>query len=265
MQTANSAHADQSETELLKLFSPASSALLTSRALLRRTDTKFLIRRTLLPELLALLQSDYAVVFSGNKTMARYKTRYLDTPELGCFHDHRRGRRIRFKVRFRHYVDRNKSFLEIKRRGKIGTDKVRFSRDYLDDSFNLADRDRVLDATWQRGHGLVQAIDNSFSRIMLVGLHTPERVTLDVDLAFTQGQQSLQLEQVAIIEVKQEKYKNRSPIMLALRNISARPSSASKYCIGTMLLNPHVRGTRLTPTARKITKMESNELVRGSI
>lgn len=241
-------------------FDAASPELLKSRALLKRTDTKFTVTRENLERVLSAVSSDYALLFTqgeeGLKTSATYRTLYFDTEELNCFNDHRRGRRLRFKVRMRHYMDRRKTYLEIKRRGRLGTDKLRRSRSFLDESLSAEDWQFIDDATSGRSAGLQPGLRNSFERIMLVGREIPERVTLDIDLGFEQGQMVRGLRNLSIVEVKQAKLRNRSPIMQALRTVGARPASASKYCIGKLLLDPGLRGTRLNRAFRRVQKLE---------
>lgn len=242
--------------ESLQAFAAASSDLLQSRALLKRTDTKFVVAQADLERVFPALSLDYAVLHTGTELSARYRTLYFDTPDMRCFHDHRRGRRQRFKVRVRHYLDREKTYLEIKRRGQLGTDKVRQSREFLNESLTAADWQFIDEATGGRSKGLQPELRNSFRRIMLVGLNRPERVTLDVDLCFEKAGAEAHLPNSAIVEVKQARLKNRSPILQALRAVGARPQSASKYCLGNLLLDSSLRGTRLGESLRRVQALE---------
>lgn len=240
----------------LERFAPASQELLRSRALLRRTDTKFILSRALLPQILGEVEEHYALLRTAGQPFASYQTRYFDTPDLACFHAHRRGRRVRFKVRFRHYHDRKKTYLEVKRRGTLGTDKVRRSRKFLDEELSSEDWEFLQKATGGNALTLQPGLCNAFHRIMLVGLERPERVTIDLDLSFSQQGRELAMKDLVIVEVKQAKLKNRSPLMMALRKAGVRPSSASKYCLGSMLLDPSLRRTRLGRVVKAVTKVE---------
>src|SRR5687767_5175086 len=109
----------------------ATSELLAGRELLRRTDSKYTVQVSAIPALIEAVSRDYAVLSLPCGVIATYETLYLDSTDLRCFHDHRRGRRIRHKVRYRHYPDRQLSFLEVKsKRNEILTDKYRLAVPY---------------------------------------------------------------------------------------------------------------------------------------
>ena len=77
----------------------------------RRFDTKFVAHARCVPKLLGLLKPDYRVLRAGDVALARYKTLYLDGSDFASVVAHHRGRRHRQKVRIRHHMDRQKSFL----------------------------------------------------------------------------------------------------------------------------------------------------------
>src|SRR5688572_20051922 len=101
-------------------LAPASPALLGGRELLKRNDAKFCLPMRHLPALLGSVDS-YDVLLAAGSPVARYDTLYFDTAELECFHDHRRGRRHRAKVRIRHYPERELSFFEVKAKSARGS------------------------------------------------------------------------------------------------------------------------------------------------
>ena len=94
----------------------ASLDLLADRALTVRSDWKFVLRQAMVPELLRALSKTHLVLMADQARWGRYSSQYYDTPEQVCFHDHRRGKPRRFKVRHRDYLDRNLTMLEIKDR-----------------------------------------------------------------------------------------------------------------------------------------------------
>ena len=57
----------------------------------------------------------------GGEREFDYASLYFDTPDLLCFHAAGQGRRRRFKVRTRDYLDSGESWLEVKVRGPRGT------------------------------------------------------------------------------------------------------------------------------------------------
>jgi hypothetical protein len=237
-------------------FEPASPELLANRDLLQRTDTKYLLPRRSLPELLGHLARDYRLLYSGNQPSAQYLTQYLDTPAYDLFHDHRRGKRVRFKVRLRHYLDRSLSYLEVKGKSAAGgTRKWRRSLAYLCNELSLDDLRFVSEQVPLDSSGLVPSLVNQFRRMTLVGIELPERITLDMDLQFKNDEESRALNGVLVVEVKQSRLFRRSPVMQALARCRALPGSTSKYCVGTMLLRPELRHNRLRPTLARIERV----------
>jgi len=244
------------EERALDGFEPVSPELLANRDLLQRTDTKYLLPRRALPELLGYLDRDYRVLHAGEQPSALYLTQYLDTPAFELFHDHRRGKRLRFKVRLRHYPDRGLSYLEVK--GKTasgGTQKWRRSLAYMCDELSLDDLGFVSAQVPLDRSSLVPSLVNQFRRITLVGVDLPERITLDIDLQFRDDESSHVLSGALVVEVKQPRFFRRSPILQALARCRALPGSTSKYCVGTMLLHPELRNNRLRPTLARIERV----------
>lgn len=244
------------EAHALDRFDPVSPELLAQRDLLQRTDTKYLLPRRSLPELLGYLDRDYRILHAGEQPSALYLTQYFDTPSYELFHDHRRGKRLRFKVRLRHYPDRRLSYLEVK--GKCasgGTRKWRRPLAYLCDQLSLDDLQFVSGQVPLGGAPLVPSLANQFRRITLVGVDQPERITLDMDLKFATDEGSHSLGGVLVVEVKQSRFFPRSPVVQALARCRALPGSTSKYCVGTMLLRPELRHNRLRPTLARIERV----------
>jgi hypothetical protein len=244
------------EARALEGFEPVSPELLANRDLLQRTDTKYLLPRRSLPELLRHLDRDYRLLLAGEQPSALYRTQYLDTPSYQLFHDHRRGKRVRFKVRLRHYPDRRLSYLEVKGKcASAGTRKWRRPLAYLCDRLSPDDLQFVSRQVSLDGATLVPSLVNQFRRITLVGIELPERITLDMDLAFENDESSHALSGVLVVEVKQSRFFRRSPIVQALARCRALPGSTSKYCVGTMLLRPELRHNRLRPTLARIERI----------
>ena len=241
---------------LLADFPTATLELIKSRDLLIRTDSKFVGRATDLERVLPGLGEHYAVIRVESGCAADYRSTYFDTPELRCYHDHRRGRRLRHKVRIRHYADRSLTYLEIKSKKNASvTDKHRLALPYgttaLDDA-GRAFLARYCDLPVDR---LECTLDNRFRRISLIGLHTEERVTIDVDLGFRYGELSTAFENLVVIEVKQHPYNPRSPIMNALHYAGMHERSLSKYTTAIAALVPGVARNRLLPLLRSLHRM----------
>jgi hypothetical protein len=170
---------------------------------------------------------------------------------LEFFHAHRRGRRIRHKVRIRHYPERVVSFLEIKTRvGESRSIKARRAHVYGDDRL---DPDDV--AFVRAGVGcwpLVPQAWTDFRRVTLLGLQREERVTVDLDLHLRTSAGSVCLRDLAVVEIKQSRLDRCSTAWAALRRVGRHEGWASKYCAGIALTRPDVRAARLRHQVRAL-------------
>jgi len=245
----------------LAAFTPAPPELLARRELLRRVDAKYLVDVARLPELLHELASDYAVLRAGDRSIATYQNLYFDTPELQCFHDHRRGRRIRRKIRIRHYPDRTLSFLEIKiKRGELITDKRRLPIAFASEA--LATREQSFLEAHAGGLAgeLAPILRVDYQRIALVNLDAEERITIDVEITASGEQVPLGCDGVprrfgsaVVVEVKRAPgSRPRTPVMRALAAAGIRECSLSKYCVAVALVRSEVRNNRLRPSLRAL-------------
>lgn len=229
---------------------------LAELALSRRMDTKFLFPAKCLGDFIGALGDHYGPLSAAEKTIASYQTLYFDTRDLTFFHQHHRGERARYKIRIRHYLDRELSYLEVKRKTNHNvTEKTRRLQNFLDDSISSADLEFLEGRSSVDPARIVPQVRTKFSRISLLGLNIRERITLDLGLEFEYGQQRLGLDGLAIIEVKQLHFSARSPAMLALRALGIRPSRVSKYCTALTTLLPNIRSNRFRPALRRIRRL----------
>lgn len=231
-------------------FALAPPALLERREMRTRTESKFAMPVSAAAALLPALTSDYAVLRAGSALVAAYRTLYFDTTDLAFFHAHRRGRRIRHKVRIRHYPDRAVSFLEVKTRLREGqTTKARRVRPYGDSELGPDD------VAFVRAHvpGVRDLFPQAwldFRRVTFLGLQMEERLTIDLDLRVTAAWRTESLPNLAVVEVKQTRLDRDSVAMAALRKAGRREGWPSKYCMGIALTRPEVRATRPWPELR---------------
>lgn len=241
----------------LDAFPRATPELLARRALLRRTDTKFLGTHDVAAIVLGKLTQSYALL--GD---ARYATLYLDTADLRCFHDHRRGRRIRHKVRIRHYDDRKLTYLEIKSRASdLVTDKERVQLPFETTSLGDAELAFIETHTGIPGSTLAPALWITYRRITLLSLDDNERFTVDTELAVAAADSrhtpTVDLKGVVFFEVKQAPLRRDTPVMRRLREVGLRPRSVSKYCAGVIFMDEQVRHNRLRPVTRALGKVRA--------
>jgi hypothetical protein len=221
----------------------------------RRFDRKFLLSLERAPALLAALAGDYRVVLAGQARFARYDTQYFDTAGLRCFHDHRRRRLPRSKVRVRHYVDREFSVFEIKTKTARGdTGKSRWDRDGT--SLAMTDSEQALvrehAPSLRDGGPLLAQARTVFRRLMLVSARSVERATLDFELLLARGARTRSVPFV-VVEVKDSGRVAHSPLVLALRSAGARMQSFSKYSAAVAALGDE-RITTLKPLVTALSR-----------
>jgi len=174
-------------------------------ALLNRLDTKYVMTTEQLWEALANLQQDYWLLEVDGQRINRYRTLYFDTPGFDLYHAHVNKRPERYKVRSREYADSHLAFLEVKHR----TRKDRTIKDRI----RTVEQVIAMTPEMTLWLGAVSPVDgstlepklwNSFLRMTLVNKQWCERVTLDLRLAFAIDTRRLQLDSIAIAEVKMD-------------------------------------------------------------
>ena len=232
----------------------ASEDLIARRALLNRVDTKFILKFSELSEFfLRIHSSDYATVINEQNGLFSYENIYFDTPRRDFLRAHHRGQRPRHKVRIRHHLSRERSFIELKVKGSNNkTNKVR-----MPVAFQANDLPNMTDDFWRASGslpavGLLPVMEIGFSRVMLFGQNTPERISIDTNVWFADNSHRVGLDALAIIEVKQARFAARSPVMRALRDSGATEIRVSKYVTGAQHLWPDFPLQRYLPRLRRL-------------
>ena len=230
---------------------PVSLAEINERAaLVTRTCRKYLLPADLVPALFDGAEDAFGVLEIDGRTSFLYSSTYLDTPDLRTFHDHRQGRRLRYKVRTRSYVDTGTTMFEVKLKGARGiTDKVRVelppgspvdrltwrTRDFLDRSLS---RCRLAPPDVLRPSAVTD-----YRRTTVVALSGEERVTIDHDLVGYRGDWEVRMRpNVVLLEVK-----TRGGLTTTERRLHAlgvREARFSKYAAALAALEPDLRGNR---------------------
>jgi len=230
-------------------FTVAHPDLVRSRDLLSRVDSKFVVPSLRLESLLDGLVGDYAALAVPTGRLATYDSLYFDSPSLRCFHDHRRGRRRRQKIRIRHYPDRQVSYLEVKtKRTEAITDKHRMPIGFGQQALGAIELAFLREHVGELAEQLQPTLAIRYRRLSLIGLHTQERVTIDLELEVGGSPQVAErLGQLAVIEVKQSPFCPRTPVMRALREARVRERPLSKYVVALALARPDVPHNRLLP------------------
>jgi hypothetical protein len=228
---------------------------MNSVALMKRTDTKFIVNISYLTSILKELQKSYRVLEIKDKRMMDYMSLYLDTPEFKFYHDHHNGRTNRTKIRQRKYVDSNLTFLEIKQKnGKGEIKKTRIKINDFEPDLSIASKDFIFKTTHQNFE-LKPSLWNNFKRITLVSLKDNERITIDLKLIYSRSLLKRKYKKLVVIEVKQSKFDRKSKIISVLKNFNNNPYSISKYCIGVTNLYPNLKSNLFKNKLLKINKI----------
>ncbi|GAA4119047.1 polyphosphate polymerase domain-containing protein [Enteractinococcus coprophilus] len=213
-------------------------------ALQTRVDKKFLLTPEQFRQFTNRLGPEFSVMQINGLRTFQYRSTYFDTPDFEQYVAHRQGRRRRYKVRSRTYVESELCMFEIKTKGLRGaTVKHRREQPIADAHVltpeNLEFAAQVL--AQEYGHKmpkLVPALRNAYRRATLVDPVDGERVTCDVDLRFADTDGVVHGPDMVIVETKTADGRGISDTALAELNI--RPVSMSKYCLGVATLNPQL-------------------------
>lgn len=241
---------------LLQRFSAISLEEMDSVRLMNRTDTKFMVSRAQLELILKTLGANYRILEVAGIRWNRYRTLYYDTPEFFCYHQHHCGKRNRFKVRKREYVESKLSFLEYKEKTNKGrTIKSRVKLDAIQDAMNEKESSFV-DERIHMHKEYEPKLWNSFGRITLVDMVAGERLTIDTDISFEMGERKARIPELVIIEVKRDEKSGSSQVLQMLKHQLVRPESMSKYCLGVALLYPELKSNNFKQKLLKIEKIK---------
>src|SRR5699024_11159671 len=154
------------------------------------------------------------------------------------------GRRRRYKVRSRTYVDTDLCMFEIKTKGLRGATVKHRREQPLDNAGKLTEDNLefaadVLHETYgQQLPDLQPALANAYTRATLVDPVDGERVTCDVDLRYSDAQGQAFGPDMVVVETKSADGRGISD--RALASLGIRPVSMSKYCLGVACLNPEL-------------------------
>ena len=240
---------------ILKLFDNISLEEMDSVKLLNRTDTKYVLNATEFLELLPLLLEYYRILEIEDQRASKYKTTYYDSPDFEFYHLHQRGKKNRYKVRKRQYVDTKLSFLEIKNKNNKGrTIKHRKVIPTLEDTLHDQEKKYIKDISGLSTM-LESKLTNEFQRVTLVHKELPERLTFDMNLTFLKEGKKHVLETIVIAELKQEKLNRGSTFARLVKKKLIRPKRISKYCLGVAMLEENVKKNAIKEKLNTLKKL----------
>lgn len=223
-------------------------------ALQTRVDRKYVVPTGLACQLLATVSTDMRVLeMDGSRSFA-YDSVYFDTAAMDSYLLAAHGRRRRYKIRTRTYVDSAVSFLEVKTEGaREATVKERIP-------YRLEDRARLttegLDyvrETLTAAVGSVPAgrlepvIETRYRRTTLYLPESGSRATIDTDVTWQRpSHHPWVLDDAVILETKSGS--TAGPLDRHLWAHGVRPSRISKFATGMAALCPDLPANRWTRT-----------------
>jgi hypothetical protein len=227
--------------------------------LLNRIDRKYVMHISRLPSIIQNILSEYRVLEIDGVRVFSYNTIYFDTPDHQFYKDHHNGLNNRVKVRCRQYIDNNLSFFEIKKKYRGNrTDKYRKKIDNPIDTLTAPEyevvREKYIKYPLEQ---LNLSLLNSFKRITFVNNGLTERFTIDLSLAFGYKGDSVEVDKVVIIEVKQDKTNIHSPVIKELKLQRIPPGSVSKYILGVSLIKKGIKFNAFKMILNKINKIQN--------
>lgn len=218
-------------------------------ALQTRIDRKYLVPAEKFTQLFNGFQAEMYVLDSNGLRIFPYDSVYFDTPDLRSYFLAAHGRRRRWKVRTRSYLDSGVSFLEVKTEGsRSATVKERIPYDPADRSIITAEGAQYIAETL-RGTGqsppagLAPVLETVYGRITLYLPASNSRATIDLDVAWSlPGQAPLVMSDQVVVETKS----GSAPGQLDkyLWHNGVRPARISKFATGLATLMPQLPGNR---------------------
>ena len=242
---------------VLTTFEPITLAQLPrDAALLDRSELKYVLPLSLLPAVLAELHDAYRVLVVAGLSLSRYRTLYFDTDDMALYRRHHTGAPERYKVRAREYVDSHAAFLEVKHKtGNRRTVKSRIPTTAPVTDLPAQAADFLDDICPYPADALEAQLWNHYRRITLVSKTRAERVTLDLDLAFSWDEEVMALPGIVVAEVKYQGMRHASDFAQLMRTYHVRDTSFSKYCMGVSLLYPEVKHNNFKAKQRLVARL----------
>ncbi|WP_239437179.1 polyphosphate polymerase domain-containing protein [Arthrobacter alpinus] len=221
----------------------------TAAALQIRIDRKYLVPVDKFTQIFNSFDADMQVLDTNGLQIFPYDSVYFDTPALDSYHLAAYGRRRRYKIRTRSYLNSGVSFLEVKTEGsRSATVKERIP-------YNLADRSRItvegaayiaetLTGTGQTPPvNLTPVLETVYGRITLYLPASNSRATIDLNVAWSlPGQCPLVMTDQVVVETKSGSAPGQLDKHLWRNGI--RPSRISKFATGMATLMPHLPANR---------------------
>lgn len=251
--------------DILQKLPPISLEEMSAVKLMNRTDTKYLLNDRMLEGLAQRWPGLFYVQENLGLRTAGYRTMYFDTPDAITYTIHHNQRLHRQKIRERIYVESDLCFLEIKNKTNTGrTKKKRISipTGEFGSLYDTTEKRAFLrEKVWVTDRELQPRLQNTFSRITLVNRQKSERITIDSCISFHNVATGRDADAagLVIVEVKQDG-NCPSDFKRLLQDARIQNHGLSKYCLGMLLTDDHIKYNRFKPKVRYISDLIGREL-----
>lgn len=213
-------------------------------ALQTRVDKKFLLTPEQFARFTVRLGPEFSVMQIDGLRTFRYRSTYFDTADFEQYRAHRQGRRRRYKVRSRTYVDSDLCMFEIKTKGRRGATIKHRREQSIAQAHELTPQNveftaQVLATEYgEQVPELHPVMHNAYRRATFVNAVSGERVTCDVELQYSNTATAVHGPDMVIVETKSADGQGAAD--RALADLGIRPVSMSKYCLGVAALHPEL-------------------------
>ncbi len=222
----------------------------SAAALQTRMDRKYVVEARTAASVLQGFGADVRVLDMLGRRSFTYDSVYFDTPALDSYLLAAHGRRRRYKIRTRTYVDSGVGFLEVKTEGaRAATVKERIPYDPADSHRLTAEGLAYISETLACSIGSVPSgtlrpvIATRYRRITLYLPASGSRATIDLGVTWRKpGGPSYELDGALIIETKSGSA--ASALDRHLWSSGIRPSRISKFATGMAALDPTLPANR---------------------
>ena len=251
--------------DILAHITPISLEEMNAVKLMNRTDTKYLLNHRILGELARCWEPFFFVQEIAGSRVANYKTLYFDTPDALTYTIHHNQHLHRQKIRQRRYVDTGTVFCEVK--NKVNTGRTKKKRIEIPESewgrlYDLPEMASFLkEKVWLTEERLSPRLQNQFQRITLVNKAKTERITIDSGIRFHNmlNDRETDVSELVIVEVKQDG-SQPSDFKRLLREARVPQKGLSKYCLGMLLTDDHIKYNRFKDKVRYVSKLTGQPL-----
>jgi hypothetical protein len=216
-------------------------------ALQQRFDRKYLLSLEAFGSLMRDLGDSWSVLEIEGRRVLGYESTYFDTPLLTTYRAHLQGRRRRYKIRVRRYVDTATTMLEVKVKGPSGLtlkERIRHPAEHVRTLGPVGEE--FITETLQGYYavpapeGLRPTLTTTNTRVTLVSLGEPTRLTIDADLICDAATGVTACLRPGRVLVESKAGRSGSEVDQVLRRLGERPTNVSKYCVGVALTHPEL-------------------------